>query len=187
MSILSDIEIREAIERQTIDFTPMIEPDQIGPASVDLHLGSSFAYFRPETKEPIFPGKTSMVERMRYEERQSIIIAPGDFLLASTQERVTLGHAMVARVEGRSSFGRMGLTVHSTAGFIDPGFDGEVTLEITNEGPLPIHLTAGLRVCQLVFERCGKPAQRPYGSEGRPSKYQGQMGATPSRLRGDSQ
>lgn len=185
MTILSDGELREAIVRGEIAFDPPIDMDtQLQPASVDLRLGSSFARFVPPWSRhtAIVPGETDIDALMEQMEAERHVFGPREFWLASTLERVYVGTSLVARVEGRSSFGRLGLTVHSTAGFVDPGFDGQITLEMTNEGVYPIVLHAGMRVCQLVFERLGKEAEQPYGvKEG--AKYQGQIGATASRLR----
>lgn len=185
MTILSDGELRGAIARGEIAFDPPIDLDtQLQPASIDLRLGSSFARFvEPvSSQDAIIPGKTNIDSIMESIEAHRHIFAPGEFWLASTLERVYVGTSLVARVEGRSSFGRLGLTVHSTAGFVDPGFDGQITLEMTNEGAYPVMLHSGTRICQLVFERLGREAEQPYGVK-KGAKYQGQIGATASRIR----
>lgn len=185
MTILSDGELREAMECGEIVFDPAIDLEtQLQPASIDLRLGSSFARFMEplSPQDAIIPGKTNIESMMEQVEAKRHVFAPGEFWLAATLERVYVGTSLVARVEGRSSFGRLGLTVHSTAGFVDPGFDGQITLEMTNEGAYPVMLFSGTRVCQLVFERLGREAEKPYGvKEG--AKYQGQVGATASRIR----
>lgn len=181
---MSDGELRDALVRGEIAFDPPIDmEEQLQPASVDLRLGTSFARFiEPANGADIIPGVTDVESLMERFDNEWQVFRPGEFWLASTMERVYVGTSLVARVEGRSSFGRLGLTIHQTAGLCDPGFDGQITLEMTNEGAYPIVLHAGMRVCQLVFERLGREAEEPYGAkEG--AKYQGQEGATASRLR----
>lgn len=184
MTILSDGEIAKAIRSGEISFDPPIDEElQIQPSSVDLRLGTSFAHFREpmSSQDAIVPGKTDVASLMEHRESDRHVFAPGKFWLATTVERVTVGPSLVARVEGRSSFGRMGLMIHVTAGLIDPGFCGQITLEVINQGAYPIVVDKGDRVCQLVFERLGAPAETPYGSK-KGSKYQGQSGATASRI-----
>jgi dCTP deaminase len=142
----------------------------VQPASVDLRLGSEF---RGPTASEI---EVASIAKPR-------ILAPGEMLLGSTLERVVIPHDLVARVEGRSSVGRLGLIVHATAGFVDPGFDGQITLEFVNLGPRPITLEPGVRICQLTLHQLTSPASRPYGLA-RGSKYAGQRGPTPSRWEG---
>ena len=185
MTILSDGELRGAIARGEIAFEPEIDlSTQLQPASVDLRLGRSFASFRslwPLSSPIIKPGETDVESLMERSEGEQYVLPPGEFVLATTMETVWVAPFFVARVEGRSSFGRLGLMVHVTAGLIDPGVEGEITLEMANAGRFPLVLRSGTRICQLVFERLGREAEQPYGvKEG--AKYQGQKGATASRL-----
>ena len=122
-----------------------------------------------------------LTELVEVEEDEAFILHPGEFVLGSTLERVTLPDDLVARLEGKSSLGRLGLLIHSTAGFIDPGWDGHVTLELSNVANLPITIYPGMKIGQLSFVQLSEPAERPYGSAGIGSKYQGQRGPTPSR------
>jgi dCTP deaminase len=122
------------------------------------------------------------MERIEIEPESSFTLHSGHFVLASTQERVKLSSGLVAQVEGRSSLGRLGIQIHSTAGYIDPGFEGNITLELSNLFPIPIKLYAGMRICQLVVHKTLSPAVRPYGHPERGSKYQGDRGAQFSRI-----
>ena len=167
--ILSDRDIREGMKEGRIEITPEPEDVQIQPSSLDLRLSNDFII-------PTLGGNTKI------DVFDTIILQPGDSLLGSTIEYIELPDSLCARVEGRSSWGRKFLNVHSTAGFLDTGFKGNITLEFTNNGKEGIELKKGMRICQLVFEELSSPAERPYGSKGLNSKYQGQKGVTESKL-----
>ena len=122
-----------------------------------------------------------LTELVRVEGEDPFILHPGEFVLGSTRERVALPDDLVARLEGKSSLGRLGLLIHSTAGYVDPGWDGDLTLELSNVANLPITIYPGMKIGQLSFVQLSEPAEKPYGSEGIGSKYQGQRGPTPSR------
>lgn len=183
--ILSDGEIRLALESGEISISPL-EMNHIEPASVDLTLGTSFKLFKPSSpgRGVVNPWDENAEELMHdapLDADGSFILHPGKFALASIAEVVKLGARYVGEVNGRSSLGRHGLQVHATAGFIDPGFAGQITLELTNVGEYALKLVPGRRVCQLVIHKMLCASQVPYGAPGRKSKYQNQMGATASR------
>lgn len=186
--ILSDSEILEMLKSGALVIHPLDDPEvQIQPASVDLRLDNHFMVMRHSSMPFIDPlddvPAHFMDERRIYpQDGECFIIHPGEFVLASTVERVKLPDNLVGRVDGRSSLGRLGLQMHSTAGFIDPGFDGNITLELSNVGRLPVKLYPGMRVCQISFETMARPAVRPYGHPLRRSKYQGQSGPQASRV-----
>jgi dCTP deaminase len=179
--VLSDASIREAIAAGRIGLDPF-DPDLIQPASIDVRCDRRFRVFRNsrygfiDVKVPM-PDLTELVETG---DDEAFILHPGEFVLGATLERLTLGVDLVARLEGKSSLGRLGLQVHSTAGFVDPGFDGHVTLELANVSNLPITLYPGMKVGQVSFLAMTTAAEKPYGSSGLGSKYQGQVGPTPS-------
>jgi dCTP deaminase len=179
--VLSDGSIRRAVEAGRILLEPF-DPDLVQPASIDVRCDRRFRVFRSSRYGYIDvrreqPGLTELVEAA---DDEPFILHPGEFVLGATLERIALGHDIVARLEGKSSLGRLGLQVHSTAGFIDPGFDGHVTLELTNVCNLPITLYAGMKIGQLSFLELSAAAERPYGGSGLGSKYQGQVGPTES-------
>ncbi len=179
--ILSDGTIRAAIAEGRIGIDPLLD-DGIQPSSVDVRLGSSFRVFANHRYAYIDvrqeqPELTEVVEAGS----EPFILHPGEFVLGSTLERITLPADIVARLEGKSSLARLGLVIHSTAGFIDAGFDGDVTLELSNVATLPILLYPGMKVAQFAFFALDKPAEHPYGSGASGSKYQGQAGPTASR------
>ena len=180
--ILSDRSIREALEAGTIVIDPLLEGG-IQPSSVDLRIDRYFRVFRNDTTPFIDPKRPQedLTELVEVEDGKAFILHPGEFVLASTLERVELPDDVVARLEGKSSLGRLGLLIHSTAGFIDPGWDGHVTLELSNVANLPITIYHGMKIGQLSFVQLSEPAESPYGSGGLGSKYQGQKGPTPSR------
>ena len=181
--VLSDVDIKRYIEEGKIRITPDLPPDQFGSCSVDFRLGHEFNVFE-HSRYPYIDVRRDMpdlTELVEADGDEPFILHPGEFVLGATLERVTLGDDLVARLEGKSSLGRLGLQVHSTAGFIDPGFDGHVTLELSNVANLPITLYAGMKVGQLSFLELDRPAERPYGSGLLGSKYQGQVGPTPSQ------
>ncbi len=186
--ILSDRQIVEMLKTGKIVIEPLKDStEQIGPSSVDLRLGPEFIVFRREKKPYIDPWRDDPVEfteRVKVAEDEPFIIHPGEFVLASTVEYIKIPADIVARVDGRSSLGRLGIIIHATAGFIDPGFEGNITLEITNINVMPIALYSGMRICQISFEDLSSPAERPYGSRAG-SKYHGQRGPMLSRLKWD--
>jgi dCTP deaminase len=171
--MLSDRDIRTLVAVDEIRLTGRPEgvllDDVLQPASVDVHLAPSFVRFDPDTGEA-----------MDGEELAELELRPGDFVLASTMETLTLSVGIAGRIEGKSTFGRRGLLTHVTAGFIDPGFSGQITLELGNISYRPIRLTPGQRIGQLCFFRLSSFAERPYGAAGLGSHYQGQVGATAS-------
>jgi dCTP deaminase len=180
--LLSDTDIQAALTTGAAQLDPY-DPAMIQPASIDVRLGRKFRVFenhRAACIDPAFdqPDLTRLVE---VGESSAFVLHPGEFVLAATLETVTLGPALAARLEGKSSLGRHGLVTHATAGFIDPGFTGRITLELSNVAPLPIKLWPGMKIGQLCFFRLTSPAARPYGSDGLGSRYQGQKGPTASR------
>src|SRR5690606_10117773 len=155
----------------------------VQPSSVDVRLDRFFRVFLNHTM-PVIDVKQNLEELTRLVEIDdggSFILHPGEFVLGSTLERVALPDDLVARVEGKSSLGRLGLLIHSTAGFIDAGFDGHITLELSNVASLPITLYPGMKIGQVSFMQMTTPADVPYGAGALGSKYQGQRGPTPSR------
>ncbi|MBI2684114.1 MAG: dCTP deaminase [Actinobacteria bacterium] len=180
--ILSDGTIRELLATGRLSIAP-IEPDQVQPASVDVRLGDRFLVFRNHTIASIDPFATSpdLMQTVQVAAGEPFILHPGEFVLGSTLEVVTLPDDLVARVEGKSSLGRLGLLIHATAGFVDPGFSGQVTLEFSNVSPLPIKLWPLMRIGQLSFQHLDRPCERPYGHPELGSKYAGQLGPVGSR------
>src|SRR5580700_11841884 len=179
--VLSDRSIREAIESGRIVIDPL-GVDCIQPSSVDLHVDQYFRLFRNHTSRVIDvrENQEDLTELVDTGE-DPLILHPGEFVLGSTKERVTLPADLVARLEGKSSLGRLGLLIHSTAGFVDAGWDGHLTLELSNVANLPITLYPGMKIGQISFLQMTTPADHPYGSGQVGSKYQGQRGPTPSR------
>jgi dCTP deaminase len=180
--LLSDRDIRAAIESKRVVLEPY-DPAMVQPSSIDVRLDRYFRVFENHRYPHIDPAEeqpdlTRMVEPS---EDEAFILHPGEFVLASTFEIVTLGDDVAARLEGKSSLGRLGLLTHSTAGFIDPGFNGHVTLELSNVATLPMKLWPGMKIGQLCFFSLSSPAEEPYGSGRHGSRYQGQRGPTPSR------
>lgn len=183
MTVLSDRTIKEELAAGHLVIDPLDETD-IQPASVDLHLDRVFRIFRV-TRRPYVDVRQPMedlTELVSIEDDEPFIIQPGTFVLGSTLECVTLPDDIVARVDGRSSLGRLGLLVHATAGYVDPGWMGKLTLELSNQSQMPIALYYGMAISRISFLRISTPVERPYGSEGLGSKYQGQTGPTPSRI-----
>lgn len=178
--MLSDSEIRHAINQGRVKVDPFDEA-MIQPASLEMTLGTTFVKFSDAYPEPIDPLNPPKAEEYETYEADVSVLWPGQFVLGSTVERLSLPADLCARVEGKSSLGRLGLIVHATAGFVDPGFAGHLTLEIANLNSRPILLHAGMRICQLSFVPMSAPARRPYGSGQLGSKYQGQAGPTPAR------
>ncbi len=180
--ILSDRSMREALDAGRIVIDPLDE-GAVQPSSVDLRLARTFRVFRNHTLSHIDVKQdvselTTVVEA---DEDDPFILHPGEFVLGATLERVVLPNDLVARLEGKSSLGRLGLLIHSTAGFVDPGFAGQLTLELSNVANLPITLYPGMRIGQISFQQMTTPADVPYGSGKLGSKYHDQSGPVPSR------
>jgi len=181
--VLSDRTIRRLLDEGHIGIEPY-DDDLLQPSSVDVRVDRFFRVFRNsrypfiDVKEPM-EDLTELVEII--DDSQPFILHPGEFVLGSTLERITLPDDLVARLEGKSSLGRLGLLIHSTAGFIDPGWDGHVTLELSNVANLPITIYYAMKIGQISFVQLTEPAETPYGADGLGSKYQGQAGPTPSR------
>jgi dCTP deaminase len=184
--VLSDRDIRAAIASGRIGIDPF-DPSCVQPASVDIRLDRFFRVFRSSRHAYIDLARPldDITELVEVAETEAFILHPGEFVLGSTRERIRLSDDVVSRVEGKSSLGRLGLLIHSTAGFIDPAWDGHITLELSNVNTIPITLYPGMRVGQLSFFPLSSPAERPYGSPELGSSYQGQVGPTPSRYRLD--
>ena len=183
MTVLSDRTIKEELDAGRLVIEPLDEAN-IQPASIDLRLDRVFRIFRV-TRRPFVDVRQPMddlTELVTIEDDEPFIIQQGTFVLGSTLESVTLPDDIVARVDGRSSLGRLGLLVHATAGYIDPGWTGKLTLELSNQSQMPIALDYGMKISQISFLRMSTSVDRPYGSESLASKYQGQTGPTPSRI-----
>ena len=180
--VLSDRTIRRLLGEGRIEIEPYDE-DLLQPSSVDVRVDRLFRVFR-NSRYPFIDVKAPMeelTELVEVDGDEPFILHPGEFVLGSTLERIKLPDDLVARLEGKSSLGRLGLLIHSTAGFIDPGWDGHVTLELSNVANLPITIYVGMRIGQLSFVRLSEPAESPYVTAALGSKYQGQAGPTPSR------
>jgi dCTP deaminase len=186
--VLSDRDIRAALADGRIVIDPF-DARCLQPASVDVRLDRQFRVFRSSRHAYIdlAKGVDDITELVTVTDApgERFILHPGEFVLGSTLERVRLADDIVSRVEGKSSLGRLGLLIHSTAGFIDPGWDGHMTLELSNVNTIPITLYPRMRIGQLSFFQLSSPAERPYGSPELGSSYQGQSGPTPSRYRLD--
>lgn len=184
-SVLSDGTILDLVERGRVRIEPW-DPDLVQPASVDVRLGNSFRVFHNHraTAIDLRDPPQNLTEEVVVEDGERFVIHPGEFCLGRTVEWVELPDNIAARVEGKSSLGRLGLIVHATAGFCDPGWKGTLTLELNNLTRVPIKLYPGLPIAQLSFMALDAPARRPYGSEGLGSHYQGQVEATESRYEG---
>jgi dCTP deaminase len=182
VTVLSDATIRELVLAQKITIDPW-EETNLQPASVDLRLGDSFRVFHNHRVASIdlHNPPANLTEEVLIGTGDAFVIHPGEFALGRTLEYVALPDDIVARIEGKSSLGRLGLIVHATAGFCDPGFEGTLTLELNNLTRVPILLYPGVPIAQLSFMALDRPARRPYGSPGLGSHYQGQRAATESR------
>ncbi len=180
--ILSDRTIREHLEAGTIAIDP-IDDSAVQPSSVDVRLDHRFLVFRNHTRGLIDVKQdlSDLTEPVEASDEDPFILHPGEFVLGSTLERIALPDDLVARLEGKSSLGRLGLLIHSTAGFVDAGWDGQITLELSNVASLPITLYPGMRVGQVSFMQMTTTADNPYGSGIIGSKYQGQVGPRPSQ------
>jgi dCTP deaminase len=187
--ILSDTDILSRLSDGDLVIEPLEDIDmQVQPASVDLRLGSEFLEFQRTNISCIHPNEENEVDEYitetHIEDGEDFILHPGDFVLGTTRERVEIPDDIVAHVEGRSSLGRLAIVVHATAGLADPGYEGQITLELSNLGNAPVALTPGMRISQLTFTQLTSPAERPYGAE-RGSKYQGQAGPQASKIGDD--
>lgn len=180
--LLSDTDIRAALTTGAAALDPY-DPALIQPASIDVRLGASFRVLENHRAACIDPAEDQpdLTRLVTVGEGEPFVLHPGEFVLAATLERVTLGPTLAARLEGKSSLGRLGLVTHATAGFIDPGFTGQVTLELSNSATLPIKLWPGMKIGQLCFIRLTSPAAAPYGHGATGSRYQDQQGPTASR------
>lgn len=189
--VLTDGEIWDELAYSDFNVEPLTEA-QVQPASIDLRLGNDFKRLKARTRTEAKMGynaqpidtKGDAVQPMEEFQADEVVLDPGDCLLGTTMETVSLPPDILGDCEGRSSVGRHFVEIHQTAGIIDPGYHGEITLEIVNNNPRPVKLYAGQRVCQMVVHKLDKPAVEPYGIKG-DSKYQGQVGATASRLHDD--
>ena len=181
--VLSDRTIRSEIEAGRIEIDPY-DASMIQPSSIDVRVDRKFRVFH-NARHPFIDVRQPMedlTELVVAEGERPFILHPGEFVLGQTLERVTLPDDLVARLEGKSSLGRLGLLIHSTAGFVDSGFSGNLTLELSNVANLPITIYHGMPIGQISFMRMDGPVERPYGSEHNESKYQGQAEPTPSRF-----
>jgi dCTP deaminase len=180
--LLSDRDIRAELEADRVVLDPY-DPSMLQPSSIDVRLDKYFRLF-DNHKYPFIDPATDQPELTRLVEAdndEAFVLHPGEFVLGSTYEAVTLPDDVAARLEGKSSLGRLGLLTHSTAGFIDPGFSGHVTLELSNVATLPIKLWPGMKIGQMCFFRLSSASEHPYGSDLYGSRYQGQRGPTASR------
>ena len=180
--LLSDGDIRKQIEAGRIGLEPL-SLELLQPSSIDVRLDRFFRLF-DNHKYPFIDPREQQDDLTRFVEvasDEAFILHPGEFVLGSTFEYVSLPDDIAARLEGKSSLGRLGLLTHSTAGFVDPGFQGHVTLELSNVATLPIKLWPGMKIGQLCFFQLSSPSENPYGSEKYGSRYQGQRGPTASR------
>jgi dCTP deaminase len=184
-SVLSDGTILQYVQEGRIKVDPW-DPKMVQPASIDLRLGDSFRVFHNHraTAIDLRDPPSNLTEEVVMPDGEAFVIHPGEFCLGRTLEWVQIPNDVVARIEGKSSLGRLGLIVHATAGFCDPGFEGTLTLELNNLTRVPIRLYPGLPIAQLSFMTLDRPALRPYGSPGLGSHYQGQRAATESRYEG---
>jgi len=187
--ILSDADILERLRDGNLVVEPLEDVDmQVQPASIDLRLGSEFLEFKRTNIPCIHPNRddevNEYVTETYVEEGEEFILHPGDFVLGTTRERVEIPADLLATVEGRSSLGRLAVVIHATAGIVDPGYKGQITLELSNLGTAPVALTPGMRVSQLIFTELKQAAHRPYGTD-RGSKYQNQVGPQASRIGDD--
>ena len=180
--LLSDRDIRTEIEAGRVVVEPFDEA-MIQPSSVDVRLDKFFRVFENHKYSVIDPSaeQPELTREVIAEGDEAFILHPGEFVLASTYEVITLPDDIAGRLEGKSSLGRLGLLTHSTAGFIDPGFSGHITLELSNVANLPVKLFPGMKIGQLCLIKLSSPAEHPYGSAIYSSRYQGQRGPTPSR------
>ena len=180
--LLSDRDIRSEIQSGRVAVEPFDEA-MIQPSSVDVRLDKFFRVFENHKYSVIDPSieQAELTREVIAEDDEAFILHPGEFVIASTYEIITLPDDIAGSLEGKSSLGRLGLLTHSTAGFIDPGFSGHITLELSNVANLPVKLYPGMKIGQLCLIKLSSPAEHPYGSAIYASRYQGQRGPTPSR------
>jgi dCTP deaminase len=180
--LLSDRDIRTEIETGRVVLTPY-DPEMMQPSSIDVRLDKYFRVFDNHKYAAIDPAieQAELTRLVEVDRGEPFILHPGEFVLGSSYESVKLPDDIAARLEGKSSLGRLGLLTHSTAGFIDPGFEGNVTLELSNVATLPINLWPGMKIGQMCFFRLSSPAEHPYGSGPYGSRYRGQRGPTASK------
>lgn len=180
--LLSDRDIRAQIDANRIVLEPF-QPDMVQPASIDVRLDRYFRLFDNHKYSVIDPAadQAELTRLIDVGSDEPFVLHPGEFVLGSTYEHVTLPDDVAARLEGKSSLGRLGLLTHSTAGFVDPGFSGHVTLELSNTATMPILLWPGMKIGQLCFFQLSSAAEHPYGDDAAGSRYQGQEGPTASR------
>jgi len=180
--LLSDGDIRKELESGRVGLEPL-DLSMVQPSSIDVRLDRFFRLFDNHKYQHIDPSldQPDLTRLVEVEAHEPFVLHPGEFVLGATYEVVSLPDDVAARLEGKSSLGRLGLLTHSTAGFIDPGFSGHVTLELSNVATLPITLWPGMKIGQLCFFRLSSPAEHPYGSQKYGSRYQGQRGPTASR------
>ena len=189
--ILSDTDIRRRLTDGDLVVEPLADPElQIQPASIDLRLGREFLEFQRTNISCIHPNREGevgeYVEETYVEEGEEFILHPGDFVLGTTKERVEVPPDLLGTVQGRSSLGRLAIVIHATAGIIDPGYRGQITLELSNLGTAPVALSPDMRISQVIFTELKSAASSPYGSD-RGSKYQDQTGPQASRIQSDEE
>ena len=180
--LLSDRDLKAALAAGDLGLTPYDEA-MVQPSSIDVRLDRYFRVFANHRYTHIDPAEQQddLTEMVEVSDDEAFLLHPGEFVLGSTLEVITLGDDLASRLEGKSSLGRLGLLTHSTAGFLDPGFSGHVTLELSNVANLPIKLYPGMKIGQICVLPLSSPAEEPYGSARYGSRYQGQRGPTPSR------
>jgi dCTP deaminase len=180
--LLSDRDIKAQLDSGRVGLDPY-DPGMVQPSSIDVRLDKYFRLFDNHKYPFIDPAEDQpeLTHLVETEPGNPFILHPGEFVLASTYEQITLPDDIAARLEGKSSLGRLGLLTHSTAGFVDPGFSGHVTLELSNVATLPIKLWPGMKIGQFCFFQLSSPAEEPYGVGANGSRYQGQRGPTASR------
>lgn len=186
MSVLSDRDIRAALEAGDVTIRPY-DPADLQPSSVDLHLDRSFRVFR-NNRYPFIDVRSpqpDLTEMLTVNDDEPFVLHPGEFVLGQTLEWVELPNNLVSRLEGKSSLGRLGLLIHSTAGYVDPGWKGNLTLELSNVANLPIALYFGMKIGQISFFKMSSPVERPYGTPSLGSRYQGQSEPTASAFHRD--
>ena len=184
--VLSDRDIKTALKNGRIVITPSLDlTAQLGPCSIDLRLGNSFRVFEHSRHPYIDPSKkdysNEITQEVTIPDNEQLIMQPGDFVLASTLEKITIAPDLLGRLEGRSSLGRLGIVVHSTASVFEPGWDGNAVLELGNLGRIAVALYPGMRICAMTFEELSSPSQNPYNKK-KGAKYVGQIGPEESRI-----
>jgi dCTP deaminase len=178
MTVLSDQDLHKELKGGELDISPIDMKEQLQPNSIDIRLGEEISYFLPNGE--IVDPKKEISGTEKHKVEKSFVVPPGGFVLGTTEETVSVPNYLEGELKGRSSVGRLGIEVHSTAGLIDSGYSGEITLEITNNNDRPVRLYRGMRIAQIVFHELSSKSENPYSSER--NKYQGQEGAVHSRL-----